>query len=107
MPVTYARQGRIGVITIDNPPVNALSQAVRAGLLQAADAFAADDQADAAVILCAGRTWVAGADISEFGKPPAEPFLPDLIDPVEALWAEHRYGPAALRLWPRAGCERG
>ncbi|MGZ3215444.1 FAD-dependent oxidoreductase [Paracoccus sp. T5] len=85
MPVTYARQGRIGVITIDNPPVNALSQAVRAGLLQAADAFAADDQADAAVILCAGRTWVAGADISEFGKPPAEPFLPALIDRIEAL----------------------
>ncbi|MEE2861418.1 MAG: 3-hydroxyacyl-CoA dehydrogenase NAD-binding domain-containing protein [Pseudomonadota bacterium] len=85
MPVTYRREGRIGVITIDNPPVNALSQAVRAGLVQAAADFAADDQAQAGVILCAGRTWVAGADISEFGKPPAEPFLPDVIAQIEAL----------------------
>ena len=85
MPVTYRREGRIGVITIDNPPVNALSHAVRAGLVQAAADFAADDQAQAGVILCAGRTWVAGADISEFGKPPAEPFLPDVIAQIEAL----------------------
>lgn len=85
MPVTYHRDGTIGVITIENPPVNALSQAVRAGLMQAADAFAADAGAEAAVILCAGRTWVAGADISEFGKPPAEPFLPDVINRIEAL----------------------
>jgi len=85
MPVTYTRQGRIGIITIDNPPVNALSQAVRAGLMAAADAFAADDGAEAAVLCCAGRTWVAGADISEFGKPPAQPFLPEVIDRIEAL----------------------
>ncbi|ODT61099.1 MULTISPECIES: FAD-dependent oxidoreductase [Paracoccus] len=85
MPVTYARQGRIGLITIDNPPVNATGQAVRAGLMEAARAFAADDQAQAAVILCAGRTWVAGADISEFGRPPQQPFLPDVITAIEAL----------------------
>lgn len=85
MSVTYRRDGHIGVITIDNPPVNALSQAVRAGLMQAAGDFAADDRAQAAVIVCAGRTWVAGADISEFGKQPAEPFLPDVIARIEAL----------------------
>ena len=85
MPVTYHRQGATGVITIDNPPVNATSQAVRAGLIEAARAFATDEGARAAVILCAGRTWVAGADISEFGKPPQEPSLPDVIAAIEAL----------------------
>ncbi|TJZ92620.1 3-hydroxyacyl-CoA dehydrogenase [Paracoccus gahaiensis] len=85
MPVTYHRSGATGVITIDNPPVNATSQAVRAGLIEAARAFAADESARAAVILCAGRTWVAGADISEFGKPPQDPSLPDVIAAIEAL----------------------
>ena len=59
MSVSYARQGRIGLITIDNPPVNATGHAVRQGLMDAARDFAADTGADAAVILCAGRTWVA------------------------------------------------
>ncbi|WP_282601927.1 3-hydroxyacyl-CoA dehydrogenase NAD-binding domain-containing protein [Paracoccus sp. PARArs4] len=85
MTVTYRREGEIGVITIDNPPVNALSHAVRDGLVRAADEFAADDGARACVMLAAGRTWVAGADISEFGKPPREPFLPDVIARIEAL----------------------
>ncbi|QBX33547.1 3-hydroxyacyl-CoA dehydrogenase [Paracoccus liaowanqingii] len=85
MPVTYHRSGATGVITIDNPPVNATGQAVRAGLIEAARAFAADEGARAAVILCAGRTWVAGADISEFGKPPQDPSLPDVIAAIEAL----------------------
>lgn len=84
-PVTYARQGRIGLITIDNPPVNATGQAVRAGLIDAARAFAADDAARAGVLVCAGRTWVAGADITEFGRPPQAPFLPDVIATIEAL----------------------
>ncbi|RJL02893.1 FAD-dependent oxidoreductase [Paracoccus aestuarii] len=85
MPVTYRRDGAIGVITIDNPPVNATGQAVRAGLMLAARDFAADDAAEAAVMICAGRTWVAGADITEFGKPPREPFLPDVITAIESL----------------------
>lgn len=85
MPVTYHRDGAVGVITIANPPVNAMSLAVRQGLVEAADAFAADEQARSAVLLCDGRTWVAGADISEFGKPPVEPYLPDVINHLEAL----------------------
>ncbi|MBO9456703.1 enoyl-CoA hydratase/isomerase family protein [Paracoccus sp. R12_1] len=84
MIVDYQREGVIGVITIDNPPVNATSQGVRAGLMDALAALHADAGAQAAVILCAGRTWVAGADITEFGKPPMTPHLPDVIDLIEA-----------------------
>ena len=81
-PVSYAVERRIGVIRIDNPPVNALSQAVRAGLLDAIDT-AARDESRIVLLLCAGRTFVAGADITEFGRPPEAPFLPDLLDAVE------------------------
>ncbi len=82
-PVRYELVNEIGVITIDNPPVNALSQAVRQGLLDAIREAQADASA-AVLIHCDGRTFIAGADITEFGKPPAEPFLPDLLDEIEA-----------------------
>ncbi len=81
-PVSYSLEGRIGVIRIDNPPVNALSQAVRAGLQEAIQAAQKDESA-IVLLLCDGRTFVAGADITEFGKPPMEPFLPDLLDTIE------------------------
>ncbi|MCF3973404.1 FAD-dependent oxidoreductase [Paracoccus salsus] len=84
MTVSYHREGVVGVITIDNPPVNATSQAVRAGLMDAVGALSGDPDATAGVILCTGRTWIAGADISEFGKPPARPHLPDVIAAIEA-----------------------
>ena len=83
-PVSYGLEGNIGVITVDNPPVNALSQAVRQGILDAV-ATAAGDASKAVVIVCEGRTFIAGADISEFGKPPAEPWLPEVFDRLEAL----------------------
>ncbi|MCB1396791.1 MAG: enoyl-CoA hydratase/isomerase family protein [Rhodobacter sp.] len=83
-PVSFETHGEIGVIRVDNPPVNATSQAVRAGLIAAADAFAASD-AKVAVIVAEGRTFIAGADITEFGKPPMEPHLPDVIHHIEAL----------------------
>ena len=70
--VSYVTDGNIGVITVNNPPVNALSQAVRQGLLDAIRA-AASDNTEAVVIHCDGRTFIAGADIKEFGKPHAEP----------------------------------
>ncbi|MFN3953499.1 MAG: 3-hydroxyacyl-CoA dehydrogenase NAD-binding domain-containing protein [Pararhodobacter sp.] len=82
-PVRYEVQGEIGVIRIDNPPVNAAGQAVRAGLVAAIDRFAASAQR-IAVIHGAGRTFVAGADIGEFGKPPMEPHLTDVINHIEA-----------------------
>jgi 3-hydroxyacyl-CoA dehydrogenase len=81
-PVSYELVDDIGVITIDNPPVNALSQAVRQGIHDAV-ATAQTDAARAVVILCAGRTFIAGADIREFGKPPQEPHLPDLCAEIE------------------------
>lgn len=76
--------GPICVIEIDNPPVNAISQAVRARLQQAVQAANADSGISAIVIACKGRTFVAGADIKEFGKPPLEPSLPDLCNLIEA-----------------------
>lgn len=82
--VHYARKGRVGVITIDNPPVNALGQAVRQGLLDALAAAVEDTQAQAIVVLGDGRTFPAGADIREFGQPAQAPALPDVIDAFEA-----------------------
>lgn len=81
-PVSYETQGDIAVIRIDNPPVNAASHAVRAGLVAAFDRFAASSE-KVAVLCGAGRTFVAGADISEFGKPPKEPILPGVIAGIE------------------------
>lgn len=83
-PVTYRRHGEIALIEVDSPPVNALSAAVRRGLTEAVAQLAADPQARAAVLFCAGRTFIAGADVSEFGKPPVPPFLPDVIAAIEA-----------------------
>ncbi len=83
-PVTWQLDGQVGVITIDNPPVNALSQAVRAGLLAAVEQLEVDADCRAIVIQCAGRTFVAGADVREFGLPPSEPYLPDLLNRIEA-----------------------
>ena len=76
--VKYERQGPIGVIRIDNPPVNALSHTVRSGIMDAL-ATAATDDSTAVVLSCDGRTFIAGADITEFGKPPQAPSLPDLL----------------------------
>ncbi|MGG7567347.1 3-hydroxyacyl-CoA dehydrogenase NAD-binding domain-containing protein [Rhodovulum sp. DZ06] len=82
-PVSYAKDGDIAVISIDNPPVNALGQGVRQGLVDAMDQFDADDSAKIAVIVGEGRTFPAGADISEFGKPPTGPALPDVATRIE------------------------
>ncbi|GGF05732.1 enoyl-CoA hydratase [Stappia taiwanensis] len=83
-PVRYSVEDGIALIAVDNPPVNALSQAVRAGLDAAIARFAEDGEARIAVIYGVGRTFIAGADIREFGKPMAEPFLPDVINRIEA-----------------------
>ena len=74
----------LAIVTVDNPPVNALSQAVRAGLLDAVDR--AERAGSKAVVLhCAGRTFIAGADIREFGKPAKDPWLPEVIDRIESF----------------------
>ena len=77
-PVSYELVDDIGVITIDNPPVNAISHGVREGLVTAVAAAAKDDDIKALMLACKGRTWMAGADIKEFGKPFKEPSLPDV-----------------------------
>jgi 3-hydroxyacyl-CoA dehydrogenase len=74
----------VALILIDNPPVNASSRAVRQGLAAAIEAANKDGAVDAIVIACEGRTFVAGADIREFGKPPLPPGLPDVLSIVEA-----------------------
>ncbi|MBK8456042.1 MAG: enoyl-CoA hydratase/isomerase family protein [Phyllobacteriaceae bacterium] len=73
----------MAVVTIDNPPVNALSASVRKPFHDAILALSADRAVAAIVIACAGRTFVAGADIRKFGKPPERPHLPDLIAALE------------------------
>jgi 3-hydroxyacyl-CoA dehydrogenase len=82
-PVHYELQGRVGVVTVNSPPVNALSQAVRQGLLDAITQAQSDDS-EAVLIICEGRTFIAGADITEFDKPFMEPGLPDVLDTIEA-----------------------
>ncbi|MBT6481541.1 MAG: 3-hydroxyacyl-CoA dehydrogenase [Gammaproteobacteria bacterium] len=80
--VSYELVGNIGVISVNSPPVNALSQAVREGILNAVNA-AQEDGSEAIVLRCEGRTFIAGADITEFGKPPMEPGLPEVLGAIE------------------------
>ncbi|MFN4097099.1 MAG: enoyl-CoA hydratase/isomerase family protein, partial [Sphingomonas sp.] len=82
--ITTEKQGDILVITSNNPPVNALGAAVRQGLDAAIKELNSDDSLKAAVIRCDGRTFFAGADITEFGKPMQEPGLPTVVDTIEA-----------------------
>ena len=81
--VNYERQGEVALITLNNPPVNALGQAQREGLLRALHQAQIDTQAKVLVLLCSGRTFIAGADIKEFGKPPQAPSLPEVVNAYE------------------------
>jgi len=95
--VTIARHGEIATVTVDNPPVNALSQALRQGLWDAVATLDSDPEVRAVVLICAGRTFIAGADVTEFGKPPVEPHLPDLVARIEAAvkpWVAAIHGSA-------------
>ncbi len=80
--VSYQLQDQLGIIRIDNPPVNALSHNLRVGLMEALQQ-ARSDASQALLILCQGRTFIAGTDITEFGKPPQAPHLPDVISAIE------------------------
>ena len=77
--------GSVGVIVVDNPPVNAVSNAVRVGLVTALEDAGRNDAVEAVVLSCAGRTFIAGADISEFGQPTREPTTLDVIAAIEAM----------------------
>src|SRR6516225_6610076 len=83
--VDLRRDGEISVIITDNPPVNALKHEVRAGLAEGLRQAREDAVVKAVVIACAGRTFFAGADITEFGKPPQAPGLGEVIAAIEAM----------------------
>ena len=80
-PVHVLKDGKIARIIIDNPPVNATSRAVRAGLIQAVKDI---QTCEIATLECAGRTFTAGGDIREFDTPAQEPHLPDVVAVLES-----------------------
>jgi 3-hydroxyacyl-CoA dehydrogenase len=82
--VQFERRGRIGIVSVDNPPVNALGQAVRQGLIDSLGKALADSEVQAIVLIGKGRTFVAGADITEFGKPHKDPPFGAVLDALEA-----------------------
>ncbi len=82
--VSYRKDGDVGIITVNNPPVNALSQHVRQGLSESFAAASADDTL-AVILICDGRTFIAGADISEFGKPMEPPHFLDTLKRIEGM----------------------
>src|SRR5215212_6379887 len=82
-PISTRKHGDVLIVLSNNPPVNALSTAVRQGLVAAIAEAEADDSVSAVVIACEGQTFFAGADITEFGKPPQMPWLPEVVDTIE------------------------
>ena len=84
MAVSIRYDDDLAIVTIDNPPVNALSHAVRQGLFAAVASLDADDAVRGVILICAGRTFIAGADVTEFGKSPMEPQLRDVVAIIEA-----------------------
>ena len=82
--VSYTKDGDIGIITVNNPPVNALSHHVRQGLLESFIEANTDDTI-ATVLICDGRTFIAGADITEFGKPLQAPSFLGTMEVIENL----------------------
>ncbi|WP_028226337.1 3-hydroxyacyl-CoA dehydrogenase NAD-binding domain-containing protein [Paraburkholderia ferrariae] len=84
LPVTYQLHGKVLVVTIDSPPVNALGVDVRRGLAAAIDHARTNDAAHAVLVVGAGRAFIGGADMREFGKSPLPPALPDVCNRIEA-----------------------
>ena len=82
-PISTRRHGDVLIVLSNNPPVNALGAAVRQGLVAAIEEAEGDDAVKAVVIACEGQTFFAGADITEFGKPPVMPWLPQVVDTIE------------------------
>ena len=73
----------IAIVTVDNPPVNAIDQNIRAGLKNAFESINADSNLKAVILRCAGRTFMAGADIKEFDAPIAEPGYHEVFETIE------------------------
>ena len=77
--VKLERNDAIAIVTVNSPPVNALSAAVRGGIFECMKSAIADAEVKAIVLTCGGRTFIAGADITEFGKPPKPPGLAEVL----------------------------
>ena len=82
--VELRQDGDVLLVSVNNPPVNALGAAVRQGLMAAMEQADASASVKAVVIVGEGKAFIAGADIREFGKPPVQPFLPDVCNRIEA-----------------------
>ncbi|MGD8327303.1 MAG: 3-hydroxyacyl-CoA dehydrogenase NAD-binding domain-containing protein [Sphingomonadales bacterium] len=80
---SFEKRGPIGIIWVDHPPVNAISQGVRQAIIAGVEQGLADDDVKAMVLACKGRTFMAGADISEFGQGPKDPQLAQVITTLE------------------------
>ena len=83
-PISTEIHGHVLIIRSDNPPVNALGASVRQGLVAGIEEAEAAADVASVVIICEGQTFFAGADITEFGKPPIMPWLPQVVDRIEA-----------------------
>jgi len=83
--VTLNVDGNIGLVVVENPPVNALNKGVRTLLIAALEDVRRNAAIEGVVLTCAGRTFIAGADISEFGQPPQSPTTPEVIDTIEHM----------------------
>ena len=81
--VQLTREGAVALILVNNPPVNALGHALRAGLLKAFTQAQRDEQVELIMLRCAGKTFIAGADIREFGQPAQAPILQELTLAIE------------------------
>ena len=79
----FEKRGNVGIIWINNPPVNAISVGVRAAIIDGVAKLAQDAEINIGILACEGRTFMAGADITEFGKPPLSPSLHEAIHAVE------------------------
>ena len=82
--VSITREGAIGLVALNNPPVNAAGAALRAGLVAALNTLEADSTVKVIAIYGEGRSFIAGADIREFGKPPVDPWLPEVCNHLES-----------------------
>lgn len=84
-PVRLERSGRVGLVIVDNPPVNAISHSVRQGLRDCFEQAAHDASIAAVVLLCDGRTFIAGADLAEFNAPILEPTCHQVFSVIEGM----------------------
>lgn len=84
MTVSIRKEGSVAIVTMDNPPVNAIGAATRIGLLEAAQTLEKDAAISFVVLTGAGKIFAAGADAREFDLPPSEPHLPDVAKAIES-----------------------